>query len=61
MKKLLLSFIVCFSTAITFAQTSTQLPKIMVIPFTKDGEDLRTILDENIDSRIAISHNNRII
>ena len=55
MKKLLLSLIVCFSTAITLAQSSPQLPKIMVIPFTKDGEDLRTILDENINSRIAIT------
>lgn len=42
MKKLLLSLIVCFSTAITLAQKSSpQLPKIMVIPFTKDGEDFK--------------------
>lgn len=55
MKKLIYLLIVCFSTLINFAQTSVQLPKIMVIPFIKDGEDLRTILDENINSRIAIT------
>ena len=27
----------------------------MVIPFTKDGEDLRTILDDDINTRIAIA------
>ncbi|RKS00577.1 DUF6175 family protein [Flavobacterium sp. 102] len=55
MKKIFLLFVVCFSTAVNFAQTSQQLPKIMVIPFTKDGEDLRTILDQNINRRIAIT------
>ena len=54
MKKIILLFIVVLSSTINFAQ-SVQLPKIMVIPFTKDGEDLRTILDENINSRIAIT------
>lgn len=31
----------------------TQL-KIMVIPFTKDGEDIRTILDADFDKRLAM-------
>jgi len=30
-------------------------PKIMVIPFIKDGEDLRTILEEDVNRRIAIT------
>ncbi len=30
-------------------------PRIMVIPFTKEGEDLRTILEEDINRRIAIT------
>ena len=55
MRKIILSSIVYFLTAISTAQTSNQLPRIMVIPFTKDGEDLRTVLDENINSRIAIT------
>lgn len=54
MKKIIFFFIVVLSSTINFAQ-NIQLPKIMVIPFTKDGEDLRTILDENINSRIAIT------
>lgn len=55
MKKVFFAIIISFSTAIVLGQASLQLPKIMVIPFTKDGEDLRTILDENINSRIAIT------
>lgn len=30
-------------------------PKIMVIPFTKEGEDIRTILEDDINKRIAIT------
>lgn len=55
MKKIILLFIVVLSSTLIFAQTITRLPKIMVIPFTKDGEDLRTVLDENINGRIAIT------
>ena len=54
MKKIIFFFIVVLNSTVNFAQ-SVQLPKIMVIPFTKDGEDLRTILDEDINSRIAIT------
>lgn len=46
--------LVFFVSLNVFAQNQN-LPKIMVIPFTKDGEDLRTVLDENILSRIAIT------
>lgn len=55
MRKIFLFLVTCIITSVNFAQTSQQLPKIMVIPFTKDGEDLRTILDQNINSRIAIT------
>lgn len=30
-------------------------PKIMVIPFTREGEDIRTILEEDVNRRIAIT------
>jgi hypothetical protein len=30
-------------------------PKIIVIPFTKEGEDIRTILEEDVNRRIAIT------
>ncbi|WP_293298399.1 DUF6175 family protein [Pedobacter sp. UBA4863] len=55
MKKIIFLFIVVLSSSLTYAQLPILLPKIMVIPFTKDGEDLRTILDKDINSRIAIT------
>ncbi|MBQ3659939.1 MAG: hypothetical protein II963_07285, partial [Bacteroidales bacterium] len=36
------------------AQTVTQ-PKIMVIPYTKEGEDIRTVLENDSNKRIALS------
>lgn len=36
-------------------QKQTVQPKIMVIPFTKEGEDIRTILKEDVNRRIAIT------
>jgi hypothetical protein len=36
-------------------QVVTVQPKIMVIPFTKEGEDIRTILEADVNRRIAIT------
>lgn len=36
-------------------QVVTVQPKIMVIPYTKEGEDLRTILEQDEKKRIAIT------
>ncbi|GHV55992.1 hypothetical protein FACS1894182_01620 [Bacteroidia bacterium] len=36
-------------------QVATAQPKIMVIPFTKEGEDIRTVLEQNENRRIAIT------
>jgi len=36
-------------------QVITVQPKIMVIPYTKEGEDIRTILEEDVNRRIAIT------
>lgn len=33
----------------------TVQPKIMVVPFTKKGEDIRTILEQDVNRRIAIT------
>lgn len=33
----------------------TVQPKIMVIPYTKEGENIRTILEEDVNKRIAIT------
>ena len=38
----------------TKAQTIVQ-PKIMVIPYTKEGEDIRTVLEDDANKRIALS------
>lgn len=44
----------CFSFC-SFGQAGTIQPKIMVVPFTKDGEDIRTVLDNDVNRRIAIT------
>ena len=36
-------------------QVATVQPKIMVIPYTKEGEDIRTILESDENKRIAIA------
>lgn len=36
-------------------QVNTVQPKIMVIPFTKEGEDIRTILEQDVNRRIALT------
>jgi len=36
-------------------QVVTVQPKIMVIPFTKENEDIRTILEDDVNRRIAIT------
>jgi len=36
-------------------QVVTTQPKIMVIPYVKSGEDLRTILERDVNKRIALT------
>ena len=36
-------------------QVQTVQPKIMVIPYTKEGEDIRNILESDVNKRIAIT------
>lgn len=45
----------CVSIFIYGQQAVTVQPKIMVIPFTKEGEDIRTILEADVNRRIAIT------
>lgn len=54
MKKIVLFLLFLISFSKIFSQ-NTNLPKIMVIPFTKDGEDLRTVLDNDINTRITLA------
>jgi hypothetical protein len=49
----LITFLVLSS--VSFGQTAATQPKIMVIPFTKDGEDIRTVLDNDVNRRLAIT------
>lgn len=55
----LIQFILLFiiSTTLCTAQNSvnTVQPKIMVIPYVKEGEDIRTILEADFNKRTAIS------
>lgn len=37
------------------AEQVTVQPKIMVVPFVKDGEDIRTVLEEDADKRIVLT------
>ncbi|HET9058093.1 MAG TPA: DUF6175 family protein [Chitinophagaceae bacterium] len=55
MQKTLTTLFSILVSSICFAQTSLTQQKIMVIPFTKNGEDIRTILDNDINRRIAIA------
>lgn len=55
MRRILSTSILLLVSSIGFAQTFLTQLKIMVIPFTKDGEDIRTVLDNDITRRIAIT------
>jgi len=64
MRKLLLILCLMGAGSVTYAQVAatnsygtvnTVQPRIMVIPFTKEGEDIRTVLDEDVTRRIAIT------
>lgn len=39
----------------TGGQVTTVQPKIMVIPYTKEGEDIRTVLEKDENKRIALT------
>lgn len=57
MKKVFVSAFCLILSMLSFyvqAQTVVQ-PKIMVIPYTKEGEDIRTILENDSNKRIALS------
>jgi hypothetical protein len=64
MKKVILLFCLAASYNYSFGQVKstqsggqvvTTQPKIMVIPYVKEGEDLRTILEDDVNKRIAIT------
>lgn len=55
MLKILNLLILTLLSVSGFSQTPSVQPKIMVVPFTKDGEDIRTVLDNDVNRRIAIT------
>ena len=57
MRKAILEVAIITMAALSFcanAQTVVQ-PKIMVIPYTKEGEDIRTVLENDSNKRIVLS------
>lgn len=54
MKQILLFFLCLGSFGVSLAQTVVQ-PKIMVIPYTKEGEDIRTVLENDANKRIVLT------
>jgi len=54
MKKFVLLYFFALVTSSLMAQSGTQ-PKIMVIPYTKQGEDIRTILESDENKRIVLT------
>lgn len=54
MRTILLILATFFCTLSSLAQ-GDPARRIMVIPFTKDGEDIRTVLDKDANRRIAIT------
>lgn len=54
MKRIILFALIGISFSIK-AQVQTVQPKIMVVPFTKEGEDIRTVLENDADKRIVLT------
>lgn len=54
MKKFLITFLMGLTLSPINAQTVVQ-PKIMVIPYTSEGEDIRTILEADENKRIILT------
>jgi hypothetical protein len=53
---LLTILLLCANVISVVAQnTATVQPKIMVIPYTKEGEDIRSILEDDVNKRIILT------
>ena len=55
MKKAFLIYFLFGMLIAAKAQTVTVQPKIMVVPFTKADEDIRTVLENDVNKRIALT------
>ncbi|HMJ48369.1 MAG TPA: DUF6175 family protein [Ferruginibacter sp.] len=45
----------CAQTNPASNKVNTVQPKIMVIPYTKEGEDIRTVLEADVNRRVAVT------
>lgn len=56
-KNITLIILLCIVTLVSAQEqkVSTVQPTIMVLPFTKEGQDIRTILEDDFNKRIAIT------
>lgn len=55
MKKLLMLLVATLSFTYAHSQTAVQQPKIMVIPYTSEGEDIRNVLEADANKRIILT------
>ncbi|MBE6318629.1 MAG: hypothetical protein E7081_06620 [Bacteroidales bacterium] len=56
MKKIFFTlFMVIINFSLAFAQVATVQPKIMVIPYTKQGEDISQVLESDVNKRIVLT------
>ncbi|MDE6216040.1 MAG: hypothetical protein K2G43_06410 [Bacteroides sp.] len=53
--KNIVAFLLCMLPYLTMEAQTVVQPKIMVIPYTKEGEDIRTILENDENKRIALA------
>ena len=55
MKKSIILLLTAFLSCMVWAQTATIQPKIMVIPYTKQGEDITQVIENDVDKRIVLA------
>lgn len=55
MKRVILSIIVSLLCCVVFGQTVTVQPKIMVIPYAKQGEDISQVIENDVNKRIVMA------
>ena len=55
MKRVILSIIVSLLCCVVFGQTVTVQPKIMVIPYAKQGEDISQVIENDVNKRIVLA------
>ena len=53
MKKIMILLLAVFLSSMAWAQTATVQPKIMVIPYTKQGEDISQVIENDVNKRIV--------